>query len=184
MDSGGRRLSAAAEGEVAQLKTGQMSDQATLLIMKPDAIRKGLIGATLSRLEALQLEIIGAKAVRVSRQLAREHYKFLREKPFFEELLDYLVGRLHGVNYVLAFVLWGPDAIERVRRMVGATHPEKADPASIRGALGRMTAAGVMENVVHASASPQEAQREIALWFRSSELLRQGTIPVREVRRR
>ena len=148
-----------------------MPSEATLVIIKPDAIRRGLAGRVLSRLEALRLEVIGAKAMRVSRELAEEHYKALRDKPFFEELLDHLQGKLHDTNYVLAFVLWGEDAITRVRQVAGATHPEQADPLTLRGSLGRMTTAGVMENVLHASSDAKEAEREIPLWFKPEELL-------------
>ena len=153
-----------------------MANEATLVIIKPDAIQKGLIGRVISHLEVLQLEMVGAKMVRVSRELATEHYGDLRDKPFFDMLLDHLQGKLHDVPFVLAFVLWGPDAIARVREVTGATHPEKADPMSLRGSLGRMTAAGVMENVLHASANAEDARREIRLWFAPSELLRKGII--------
>ena len=159
-----------------------MANQATLVLIKPDAIRRGLAGAVLSRLEELQLEVIGAKAVRVTPWLAEEHYKVLRDKPFFKELLDHIQGKLHGVNYVLAFVLWGSEAVARVREIAGATHPEQAEPRTIRGALGRMTSAGIMENIVHASSDPAEAEREIRLWFKPEELL-QDLSPVREKER-
>jgi nucleoside-diphosphate kinase len=149
-----------------------MAEQATLVIIKPDALRRGLAGVILSRLEQLQLEIIGAKVMRVSRALAEEHYRHLRARPFFEELLQHLQGQLHGIPYVLVFALWGPEAVARVRQVMGATHPEKADPLSIRGAFGRMTTQGWMENVLHASESETEASREIALWFTPEELLR------------
>ena len=149
-----------------------MPNEATLVLIKPDAIKRGLIGAVLSRLEPLQLDIIGAKVVRVSRELATAHYQHLRDKPFFGQLLNHLQGTLHETPYVLAFVLWGPEAIERVRKVAGATHPEQAHPTTIRGSLGRMTESGVMENVVHASADSSEAEREIRLWFKSQELLR------------
>lgn len=149
-----------------------MPEQATLVLIKPDAIKRQLVGAVLSRLEELPLELIGAKAVRVSRELAEEHYKPLREKPFFGELIQYIRGQLHGVDYVLALVYAGPDAIGRVRQLAGATNPEAADPRSIRGALGRLTSAGLMENVIHASSDEQEAEREIKLWFRPEELLK------------
>ena len=69
-------------------------------------------------------------------------------------------------------MLWGPDAIERVRQVTGATNPEKADPMSIRGAYGRNLSTGLMENVLHASSDPMEAAREIRLWFQPHELLR------------
>ncbi|HEX9779674.1 MAG TPA: nucleoside-diphosphate kinase [bacterium] len=148
-----------------------MANESTLVIFKPDAIQRGQVGAALSKLEPLRLEILGAKTVRVSRELAEEHYQHLKTKPFFEDLIRHLSGEIHGVRYVLALVLWGPGAVERVRQVTGATHPEKADPQSIRGSLGRMTEAGIMENVIHASATPEEAEREIALWFAADELL-------------
>lgn len=149
-----------------------MPDEATLVIIKPDAIKRGLIGETLSRLEPLGLEIIGAKVMRVSHELAQQHYQHLEDKPFFKLLLEHLQGKLHGVPYVLAFVFWGPEAIARVRQVTGATHPEHAEPLSIRGALGRMTEGGVMENILHASADAEEAEREIRMWFKPGELLR------------
>lgn len=145
--------------------------QTTFVLIKPDAIRRRLVGAVLSRLETLGLEILGAKAVRVTKTLAEEHYRHLKQQPFYGELIELLEGKLHGTSYVLALVLWGPGAIARVREAAGATHPEQADPTSIRGALGRVTGAGVMENVLHASSDEGEAHREIALWFKPSELL-------------
>ena len=149
-----------------------MAEESTLVLIKPDAIRRGLTGAVLSRLDPLQLDIIGAKAVCVSRALAEAHYQNIREKPFFEETVEYLRGAFHGTAYVLAFVLCGPDAVARVRGVTGATHPEKADPRSIRGSFGRMMVSGLMENVVHASSDSSEAVREIRLWFKPEELLR------------
>ena len=147
--------------------------QATLVVLKPDVIKRGLIGAVVTRLEELRLEVIGAKITRVSRELAEEHYKHIRGKPFFEETVEYLQGKLHGVPSVVALVLWGDAAIERVRRLAGATHPEKAEATSIRGAFGRMATSGLMENVIHASSDLADAEREIRLWFRPQELLRE-----------
>jgi len=149
-----------------------MANQATLVIIKPDAIKRGLAGAALSYLEPLGLELIGAKAVRVSRALAEEHYMHIQEKPFFEETVAHLRGELHGVAAVLALVYFGERAIERVRQATGATNPEKAEPMTIRGALGRNLSTGLMENVIHASSDPVEAEREVRLWFKPEELLR------------
>ena len=149
-----------------------MANQATLVVIKPDMIQRGLTGAVLSRLDALRLEIIGAKITRVSRELAEAHYSNIRGKPFFDETVEFLQGKRHGVTGVLALVYWGENAIERVRLLTGATHPEKADPASLRGAFGRMHTSGLMENVLHASGDPADAEREIRLWFQPSELLR------------
>ena len=151
--------------------------QATLVIIKPDVIARGLTGAVLSRVEQLGLELVGAKAMRVSRQLAEEHYHQLRAKPFFQDLLQHLCGELHGVHYVVALVYRGPDAIAKVRKLAGATNPEAAELTSLRGAYGRMTTKGIMENVVHASSDEADAEREIALWFKPEELL----VPLSEI---
>jgi nucleoside-diphosphate kinase len=149
-----------------------MHEQATLVLVKPDAIQRRLAGAVLSRLEALPLELIGAKVVRVSLALAAEQYKPLQGKPFYSELLEYIQGKRHGTEALVAFVFWGPNAIEHVRQVAGATNPEQADPTSLRGAFGRMTTNGLMENVLHASSDPKEAEREIKLWFKPEELIR------------
>ena len=145
--------------------------EATLVLIKPDAIRRGLIGAVLSRLEPLGLAIIGAKVMPVSQALAEEHYRHIRQKPFFAITVAHLRGELHGVPHVLAFVFWGRDAVAKVRETTGATNPERADPQSIRGAFGRNTADGCMENLLHTSSDLVEAEREIALWFKPHELL-------------
>lgn len=157
-----------------------MGQEATLVLIKPDAMQRGLMGAVLGKLEPLKLEIIAAKMIRVSRELAEEHYKRIKDKPFFHETVEYLQGTVHGVSAVLALVLWGEEAIERVRQVIGATHPEKAEPQTIRGAFGRMKTGGLMENVVHSSSDPREAEREIHLWFKPHELLRE---PVPAARR-
>ena len=149
-----------------------MAEQATLVVIKPDAVKRELMGATLSKLEPLHLEIIGAKAVAVSQELAEAHYEHIKDKPFFRETVQHLMGTLHGVRTVLALVLWGEEAIERVRLVTGATNPERAEPTTIRGAFGRNMASGLMENMIHSSSDLEGAQREIALWFRPDELLR------------
>lgn len=148
-----------------------MKDEATLVLIKPDTLARGLAGAVLTRLEQLGLALVGAKVTRVSQELAEEHYQALRHKPFFSDLIRHLRGELHGVGYVLVFVYAGPGAIAKVRALAGATNPEHADPRSLRGALGRMTTKGIMENILHASANEQEAEHEIPLWFRPEELL-------------
>lgn len=147
-----------------------MASEATLVIIKPDAISRGLVGSVYSRLETLGLEVIGAKAVRVSKSLAEEHYKHIRSKPFFQETIDYIRGKLHGTDAVLALVLWGPEAIARVRQIIGATDPEKAAPETIRAGWGRNRRNGLMENVLHSSSDLIAAEHEIGLWFAPEEL--------------
>ncbi|MBU2101781.1 MAG: nucleoside-diphosphate kinase [Candidatus Omnitrophota bacterium] len=142
-----------------------MSNQATLVIIKPDGLKKSLTGNILSRLSETKLKIIGAKIVKVSEDLAGKHYSHLQDKPFFLELIKYLTGKLHGENRVMALIYYGKGAIAKVRQISGATNPEEADPVSVRGAYGRILTTGLYENVVHASSSPFEAEREIKLWF-------------------
>lgn len=150
-----------------------MKIEHTLLIIKPDGLKKSLTGNILTKLSETKLYIVAAKVVRVTDELASIHYEHLKEKPFFSELVKYIKGELHGENYlrVLALVYAGESAIYKVREMAGATNPEEALCTSIRGAFGRITTAGVFENVVHASANNQEAEREIKLWFKPDEIV-------------
>lgn len=146
-------------------------NQATLILIKPDGLKKSLTGNILTRLSETKLEIVAAKIVRVSRELAEEHYKHLKDKPFFEEVIKYIQGELHGRRKVMALVYWGENAITKCRQLAGATNPEEADPTTIRGAYGRITTSGVYENVIHVSANEQEAEREIKLWFQPDEII-------------
>ncbi len=156
-----------------------MAEEATLVIIKPDGLIKSLTGNILTRLSETKLKIIGAKVIRVSRELARKHYAHLSDKPFFEELLKYITGELHHDNRVMALVYWGERAIGKVRAIAGETNPEEATPTTIRGAYGRILTSGLFENAVHASSSVEEAQREIQLWFDPSEIV-YPLYPVRE----
>jgi nucleoside-diphosphate kinase len=142
----------------------------TLVLIKPDGLKKSLTGNILTRLSETRLDIVAAKIVRVNRELAIQHYYHMREKPFFEELINYIMGEYHK-RKVLAMVYWGESAIDKVRDLAGATNPEEADPVSIRGAYGRITTKGVYENVVHTSTNKEEAEREIKLWFRPDEII-------------
>ena len=143
----------------------------TLVLIKPDGLKRSLTGNILTRLSETKLEIAGAKMVRVSKRLAEKHYEQLRDKPFFEELIKYIMGELHDRRKVLAMVYYGEDAIRKVRNLSGTTNPEEADSVSIRGAYGRIRTSGLFENVVHASANKEEAEREIKLWFKPEEII-------------
>ncbi len=145
-------------------------NEATLVLIKPDGLKKSLTGNVLTRLSETKLDIVGAKIVKVSRELAEKHYERLKDRPFFEELLKYIMGEYHKKK-VMALVYYGEDAIKKVRDICGATNPEEADPVSIRGAYGRITTKGVYENVIHASTNTQEAKREIKLWFLPEEVI-------------
>jgi nucleoside-diphosphate kinase len=153
---------------------GAVAIEQLLILIKPDGMKKSLTGNILTKLSEARMVIIGAKAVKVSKDLAEAHYYQLKDKPFFRELVDYIQGKVYGEPWdrVLAFVYQGEDAIARMRKIAGATNPEEADPISIRGAYGRITTKGVYENVVHCSSEPSEAEREIKLWFKPEEIVK------------
>lgn len=144
---------------------------AVLILIKPDGLKKSLTGNILTRLSETKLEIVASKMVRVSKELAEVHYTHLKDKPFFDELIKYLRGELHDRKKVMALVYYGNDAIKKCREMAGATNPEEAESTSIRGSYGRITTAGVYENVIHVSSNQDEAQREIKLWFTPDEII-------------
>lgn len=130
--------------------------QETLVLIKPDSVRRQLTGEILNRYERKGLVIKALKLIDVPRELAEEHYAEHKEKPFFGELVDFITS-----GPVVAFVLAGKDAVVNVRNLNGATNPLDATPGSIRGDY----ALTMDSNVVHASDSPESASREIGLWF-------------------
>lgn len=146
-------------------------DEATLILIKPDGLKKSLTGNILTRLSESKLEIVAAKMTRVSQKLAIAHYQHLKDKPFFPELIEYLRGELHNRRKVMALIYWGEDAVVKCRQLAGATNPEAADSTSIRGSYGRITTKGIYENVVHVSSNSSEAEREIKLWFSPDEII-------------
>jgi nucleoside-diphosphate kinase len=133
-----------------------MAVERTLVLIKPDAMRRGLAGEILSRFERQGLELRAAKLVEVGRPLAEEHYAEHAEKPFYGELVEFITS-----GQTLALVLEGEGAIAGVRATMGATNPADATPGSIRGDL----ALSMPDNLVHGSDSPESAAREITLWF-------------------
>lgn len=147
--------------------------QQTLVVIKPDGLKKSLTGNILSRLSETKLRIVGAKVVHVSRVLAEKHYAHLKDQPFFEDVVKYICGDLHGDEYhrVMALVYRGENAIEKVRKLAGSTNPEVAESTTIRGQYGRLTTAGLFENVLHCSANAPEAENEIKLWFEPYEIV-------------
>ncbi len=145
--------------------------QQTLVLIKPDGLKKSLTGNILTRLSETKLEIVAAKMVRVSKELAEEHYKHMKDKPFFKELVKYIQGKLHNRHKVMAMVYWGEDAIKKVRELAGSTNPEEADATSIRGSFGRITTKGIYENALHTSSSEKDAEREIKLWFEPDDII-------------
>lgn len=150
-----------------------MTNEACLILIKPDGLVKSLTGNIINELSAARLKIIGAKIVSVRRELAERHYFELKEKKpeIFGEVLKYIMGEYH-TNRVFALVYWGENAISKIREIVGPTNPEEAHPTSIRGRYGRINSkTNVLENCIHASDSPESAQREIKLWFSPDEIV-------------
>jgi nucleoside-diphosphate kinase len=133
-----------------------MTEEFTLLIIKPDAVRRGLIGEVLARIERKGLRIDDVRMTRIDRQLADRHYAEHREKPFFPELVDFITS-----GDVVVAKLSGREAIAVLRTMMGATDPATSPPGTIRGDYGLT----VTENLVHGSDSPESAARELSLFF-------------------
>jgi nucleoside-diphosphate kinase len=158
-----------------------MAIQQCLILIKPDGLVKSLTGNIISTLSETKLRIVGAKVIKVSKELAEKHYSELRERlnkkfgekegeKIFEGTLKYIRGEYH-TDRVMALVYQGEEAIEKIRRITGPTNPEEADPTTIRGKFGRINSkTQVFENVVHASDSEASAKREIQLWFEPEEL--------------
>jgi nucleoside-diphosphate kinase len=128
----------------------------TLVLIKPDAVQRGLAGEILARFERRGLEIVAAKLLTVDRELAERHYAEHTEKPFFGELVEFITSAP-----TLALVLEGEGAIQAVRTTMGATNPANAAPGTIRGDF----ALSMPDNLVHGSDAPESAEREISLWF-------------------
>ncbi|MBL7081069.1 MAG: nucleoside-diphosphate kinase [Candidatus Omnitrophica bacterium] len=146
-------------------------NEAVLILIKPDGLRKSLTGNILTRLSETKLEIVAAKMVRVSEELAHAHYAHLENESFFPDLVRYIRGELHDRRKTMALVYWGNGAILKCRQLAGATNPEEAEATSIRGSYGRITTAGLYENVIHVSGNQEEAEREIKLWFKPDEVI-------------
>jgi nucleoside-diphosphate kinase len=133
-----------------------MAVERTLILAKPDAVRRSLAGEILARFERRGFALRAARLVRVDRALAEQHYAEHAEKPFFGELVAFITS-----GPTLAFVLEGEGAIATARTTIGATSPAEAAPGTIRGDL----AVSMPDNLVHGSDSPESAERELALWF-------------------
>ena len=139
-----------------------MALERSLILIKPDAVERGLAGDILGRIERRGFVVRAGKLLTVDRALGEEHYAEHREKPFFGELVDFITSAP-----TLALIIEGEGAIATLRATIGATNPAEADPGTIRGDL----ALAMPNNLVHGSDSPESAAREIALWFADDELV-------------
>ncbi|HJR98588.1 MAG TPA: nucleoside-diphosphate kinase [Actinomycetota bacterium] len=133
-----------------------MAIQRTLVLVKPDGVRRRLIGEVVRRLEAKGLTIVEMRMLTMDKEMAGDHYAEHREKPFFGDLVNFITG-----GPLVAMAVEGDEAVSVVRTLMGATDPKKADLGTIRGDL----AIEMTENIVHGSDSPASAERELALFF-------------------
>jgi nucleoside-diphosphate kinase len=134
----------------------------TLILIKPDAVQRGLVGEIISRFERRGLKVVAMKLMRIDEALARRHYAEHEGKPFLDGLVAFITS-----SPIVAAVLEGSNAVEASRAIMGATDPQKAEPGTIRGDLGLF----VQNNLVHGSDSSESAKREIALFFEEREII-------------
>jgi nucleoside-diphosphate kinase len=135
-----------------------VATERTLVLVKPDGVRRGLAGEVIRRLEQKGLKLVALELRTLDRQTAEEHYGEHRERPFFGELVEFITG-----GPLVALVVEGPNAVAGTRRLMGVTNPVEATPGSIRGDY----ALDIGQNLVHGSDSPESAAREIGLFFPS-----------------
>ena len=135
--------------------------QRTLVLAKPDAVQRGLIGEIIGRFERKGLKVVGLRLLTVPRPMAEQHYAVHAGKHFYAGLVEFITS-----GPVAAIALEGPDAIATVRRMVGKTMPNEAEPGTIRGDLG----ISGLRNLIHASDAPETAESELQLWFEADAL--------------
>ncbi len=136
--------------------------QRTLVLAKPDAVQRGLIGEIIGRFERKGLKVVGLRFLSVPREMADEHYAVHAGKHFYDGLVEFITS-----GPVAAIALEGPDAIAVVRKMVGKTMPNEAEPGTIRGDLG----ISGLRNLIHASDATDTAETELALWFGADALV-------------
>jgi nucleoside-diphosphate kinase len=132
----------------------------SLVLVKPDGVRRGLVGEVLRRIEAKGYTLVAAQLRTVGRDLLATHYAEHEGKPFYEPLVEFMLS-----GPVVAMVVEGQRCIEGFRSLAGATDPTVAAPGTIRGDLGRDWGLAVQQNLVHGSDSPESAAREIGIWF-------------------
>ncbi len=135
---------------------GEPLSQRTLVLIKPDGVRRGLVGDVISRIERKGLQVVAMELRTLDQETARTHYAEHEGKPFFSSLVDFITS-----GTLVALVVAGPRAVEAVRALAGATDPVLASPGTIRGDYGLE----VQQNIVHGSDSPDSAEREIKIFF-------------------
>ena len=131
-------------------------------MIKPDAVERGLTGQVIARLEAKGLKVVALKMINVDSKKAKKLYEVHRGKPFYNDLIEYAMS-----GPVVIMILEGEDAVRRLREVIGATDPSKAEPGTVRRDFGIT----VLKNVIHAADSPENAEREMRIFFKKSEIL-------------
>jgi len=157
----GSHLRESPEGVWSFYNGQDMTTERTLVLVKPDAMQRGLAGEIISRLEQRGLRIAATRLLEIDQGLAAQHYAEHKEKPFYEILVTFITA-----CPVIAAVLEGPNAVEIVRATMGATDPRKAAPGTIRGDFGL----SITQNLIHGSDSPESARREMELFFDESDI--------------
>lgn len=138
-----------------------MNVERTLILVKPDGVRRGLVGEVISRVEKKGYTISALKMMNADRALLTEHYAEHEGKPFFEPLVEFMLS-----GPIVAIVAEGNRVIEGFRKLAGTTDPTTAEPGTIRGDLARDQGTKVVQNIVHGSDSPESAEREISIFFK------------------
>ena len=134
----------------------------TFLMVKPDGVQRNLVGQIIQRFETKGFTLVGLKLMKVSRELAEQHYAVHKERPFFPKLIEFIIS-----GPVVAMVWEGNGVVASARKMIGATNPLVAEPGTIRGDYGLDTG----RNLIHGSDAIETAQNEISLWFKDEELV-------------
>ena len=139
-----------------------MSNESTLVLIKPDGVNRALIGKVIEKLESTGLKITGMKLILINKGLASKHYEEHKDKPFFSSLVNFITS-----SPVVALALNGENAIQKTRTMMGSTNPLESSPGTIRGDFGL----SLEKNVIHGSANENDALREIKLYFSEDEII-------------
>ena len=132
----------------------------TLILVKPDGVRRSLVGEVVRRVETKGYEVVGLKMITPTREILEKHYAEHEGKPFYEPLLEFMLS-----GPIVAMIAQGNRVIEGFRKLAGTTDPTTAEPGTIRGDLARDQGTKVVQNIVHGSDSPESAAREIAIFF-------------------
>ena len=139
-----------------------MSNESTLVLIKPDGVNRALIGKVIEKLESTGLKITGMKLILIDKDLASKHYEEHKDKPFFSSLVNFITS-----SPVVALALNGENAIQKTRTIMGSTNPLESSPGTIRGDFGL----SLEKNVIHGSANENDALREIKLYFSEEEII-------------